>query len=539
MAEKVSIELEAKTDKAISELEDLREQVEKLNKEVSDGNKETSKSLKSVEKSSSSVAKGVRGIGTALKAAGIGLIIAAFAQFKEVLGQNQKAADFFATSFEVVSIAFNDFVNFIVNNFGAVQSFFKGIFEDPKQSLLDFADAFKRNIQERFESYLDTLGFLASAVKKVFSGDFKGALDDVKNAAKESVDILTGVDNSVDKVSTVVEKVTKKTVDYTKSIINQGKEIVKVNREANKSSVINQLLIEQFDRQAELQRQIRDDESKTIEERIAANEELGRILDEQEKLQKEALQTRVRAAQLQFDKLKNDENEIALLEAKNELAAVEATITGFRSEQLINLNALERERTEQALENAEKEIEAEEKKIAAKQMAVDAILALTNKETAIGKAALIAKQIISGQELLNKAKTTLKEIAIDSAASGVDVTKGFSATLKAGFPQNVPLLIAYAAQAAGIIASIVSATSSAKKSVGGIGGGVNVPTPTRVTTPTASPPAFNIVGAGGTNQLAEAITGQQQQPVRAFVVSQDVTTAQSLERNIIDGASLG
>ena len=520
MAEKVSIELEAKTDKAISELEDLREQVEKLNKEVSDGNKETSKSLKSVEKSSSCVAKGVRGIGTALKAAGIGLIIAAFAQFKEVLGQNQKAADFFATSFEVVSIAFNDFVNFIVNNFGAVQSFFKGIFEDPKQSLLDFADAFKRNIQERFESYLDTLGFLASAVKKVFSGDFKGALDDVKNAAKESVDILTGVDNSVDKISTVVEKVTKKTVDYTKSIINQ-------------------LLIEQFDRQAELQRQIRDDESKTIEERIAANEELGRILDEQEKLQKEALQTRVRAAQLQFDKLKNDENEIALLEAKNELAAVEATITGLRSEQLINLNALERERTEQALENAEKEIEAEEKKIAAKQMAVDAVLALTNKETAIGKAALIAKQIISGQELLNKAKTTLKEIAIDSAASGVDVTKGFSATLKAGFPQNVPLLIAYAAQAAGIIASIVSATSSAKKSVGGIGGGVNVPTPTRVTTPTASPPAFNIVGAGGTNQLAEAITGQQQQPVRAFVVSQDVTTAQSLERNIIDGASLG
>ena len=146
MAEKVSIELEAKTDKAISELEDLREQVEKLNKEVSDGNKETSKSLKSVEKSSSSVAKGVRGIGTALKAAGIGLIIAAFAQFKEVRGQNQKAADFFATSFEVVSIAFNDFVNFIVNNFGEVQSFFKGIFEDTKQSLLDFADAFKRNI---------------------------------------------------------------------------------------------------------------------------------------------------------------------------------------------------------------------------------------------------------------------------------------------------------------------------------------------------------------------------------------------------------
>ena len=50
--------------------------------------------------------------------------------------------------------------------------------------------------------------------------------------------------------------------------------------------------------------------------------------------------------------------------------------------------------------------------------------------------------------------------------------------------------------------------------------------------------SFNLVGQGGTNQLAEAIGSQSQQPVRAYVVSGDVSTAQSLDRNIVESASL-
>tara|TARA_S200002703_G_scaffold136084_1_gene125276 strand:+ start:149 stop:1765 length:1617 start_codon:yes stop_codon:yes gene_type:complete len=538
MAEKIIIDLEAKTDKALKGIQDLSQEVGDLNDEVAKGNKRTEQGLKGIENASKNTAKGVRGIGTALKAAGIGLAIAAFAQLREVFLQNQKAADFFNTAFEVVSLAFNDFVNFIVNNTGTVVDFFNSIFENPKQSLVDFANAFKRNIQERFESFLETLGFLASAVQKVFRRDFAGALEDVKSAGKESLDVLTGVNDTFDKGTEVVKKVAKATTNYTKTIIEQGKQIVKTNKAADKSAVINQLLIEQFDRQAELQRQIRDDESKTIDERIAANEELGRILEEQEKLQKEALQTRVDAAQLQFDKIKNDENEIALLEAKNELAAVEATLTGLRSEQLVNLNSLERERADLVIENAEKEIEAEQKKIEQKQMAVDAIIGLTNQETAIGKAALIARQLLALQELKLTASTALKKIAVDAAGSGVDVAKGFSATLKAGFPANIPLLVAYAGQAAGIISAIVSATKKAKSSVGSIGSSASISTPIAQSAPTSQPPAFNIVGASGTNQLAETIAGQNERPIKAFVTSQDVTTAQSLERNIVEGASI-
>ena len=63
--------------------------------------------------------------------------------------------------------------------------------------------------------------------------------------------------------------------------------------------------------------------------------------------------------------------------------------------------------------------------------------------------------------------------------------------------------------------------------------------PSRGATAPAQSPAFNIVGQGGASQIASALGEQQQQPIQAFVVSQDVTTAQSLENGIIQGATLG
>jgi len=52
-------------------------------------------------------------------------------------------------------------------------------------------------------------------------------------------------------------------------------------------------------------------------------------------------------------------------------------------------------------------------------------------------------------------------------------------------------------------------------------------------------PQFNIVGQSGTNQLAQSIGGQFQQPIRAYVVGGDVTTAQQLQRQRVRTATFG
>jgi hypothetical protein len=54
-----------------------------------------------------------------------------------------------------------------------------------------------------------------------------------------------------------------------------------------------------------------------------------------------------------------------------------------------------------------------------------------------------------------------------------------------------------------------------------------------------SSPAFNLTGRSNVNQLQTGIDEQETAPVRAFVVSQDVTTQQSADRATRSQASFG
>lgn len=519
MAKEVIIELKAKTDKIEKDVEGINNEIKTLNKNVS----KTEKGFEGVEKATQDTAKGVRKIGTTLKAIGIGLLLAAFTKLKEVFEENQKVTDAFNVAFETLSIAFNDFFNFLDANVGTVIGYFKGIFNNPVEAIKDFGQAIKDNLIERFNSFLDTLGFVASAVKKVFSGDFKGALKDVKQAGKESLDVLTGVNNTFDKSTELVKNVTKAVTDYTKSTIASAVAQNEANKTAEKAVAQNRLILEQKDREAEMLRQIRDNDLKTIDERIEANNKLGEVLKEQEKLMLANADALILAAQLQVDKNNSDANQIALLEAKAEKEGVLAQITGFRSEQLSNQNSLLRE-------NIEIEQEVADAKNAIQQAAMDTAARgfqllgkMAGKNRALQATAIIgenatgiAKQIIS-TKAANAAVTT-KYAALPGGLALAKVEKAIN---------NISLGIG--------IASSVSATSQALKALKS-GGGISKPS---ISTSEPSPPAFNIVGQGSTNQLADVIAGQSQQPIQAFVVSNDISTAQELDRNIIEGASLG
>lgn len=537
MSIKKTIEIEARVDKAEKDLEGVAKSVQKIDKNLED-----------VKDSSNVAAKGIKGIGNALKAAGIGLAIAAFGKLVEVFNQNQKVADGFNTTFEALSLAFNDFFNFLDRNVGTVINYFKGIFNDPQQAIFDFGNSIKANLIERFDSFLDTLGYLASAVKKVFSGDFAGALDDVKSAGKESLDVLTGVNDSFDKSVEVVTSVTGSIVDYTKSTVAAAKETVNLQKKAEIGIAQNRIILEQKDREAEKLRQIRDDETKTIAERIEANDKLAEVLNEQERLMLANADAVIAAAQAQFDKNGNDENQIALLEAKAEKEGILAQIEGFRSEQLINEISLNKEKTDKEIENEERKQEAISETIRQKEEErkqikdnLDAIIDAAGQETKIGKALFIAKQAMLVKEQIAEAKATLQKITLKASESSVALAQGTAETAKIGFPQNIPMLIGFAAQAVGIYSSIKSAVGAAKgnaSKMGVSGGGSGISAPSRVVSAPA-PPSFNIVGASETNQLAQSIGQEEKQPVKAYVVSNDVSNAQALDRNIVRGASIG
>jgi hypothetical protein len=147
---------------------------------------------------------------------------------------------------------------------------------------------------------------------------------------------------------------------------------------------------------------------------------------------------------------------------------------------------------------------------------------IAGKGSAVGKAMAIGQATISGIEGVQNAYSTAQKSPITVAFPAYPY-------LQAGLAGAFSALQ---------IKKILSTKADGKGSTpsprisGGGAASVTASVPTL-------PPAFNIVGDSGTNQLANVIGQQTQQPIQAFVVASDVSTAQELDRNIITGASLG
>ena len=583
MAEVIQVQLDIETKKAEKGVDNLTDEIVNLNKEVKKGNEETAKGLKGVEKASDKTAGGVRKIGSALKALGIGLIVAGFAKFTEVLNENQKVADFFSITFETLSLAFNDLFNFIFDNTDAITNFFKAAFEDPVQNMKDFGNSLYEGVIARFNEALEVLGYLGAAIEKLFKGDFAGAMDAASMAGKQFVDVVTGVDDSFDKTVEAVDNIITATSNYVKETVKAATENINLAKTAELAAVANQGLIEKYDLQAETLRQVRDEERNTIAERKKANDELNAVLDEQEKAMLANANAILNAAEAQFKKNGNDENQIALIEAQNELLAVQAQVAGFRSEQKANDLALDREQKElnQSISDAEAERNKAQSDFTAEQIENDylrlqAQLDIAKQEDEIESKRLTEKRdqykqgtqayVDANNELLayqqenantqvqiekdlNKSKKDLTTQALTDMATIVGKNSKFGKAIaivqairdtyaganKALAQGGIFGFIGAAAVIAGGIANVKTITSTPEPTPpagASVGGGSAIPP-----TPSA-PPAFNVVGQGETSQLADAIGSQASEPVRAYVVSNDVTTAQGLERNIVEGATI-
>ena len=594
--EVAEIDVVANTKKASQEIKDLKKQIENLSKEVVDSNKKTEDAINALKKTTDEAAGGIKGMGLAIKAAGVGLFLKVLEGLTELFMTNQAVVDASATAFKALEIAFNDLFKLVTSNVGPITDYFKKIFDDPQKAVADLGKAIKENMIERFNSALEVLGYLGTAIKKVFEGDFDGAIEAASNAGKEFTDVLTGVDDSFDKTVQLVKEVAVATADYATSTLKAADASVQLAKQAELAEVQNVGLLEMYDRQAEQQRQIRDEERNTITERIEANEKLKALLELQNTQMLENARISERQAQAAFDLNGSQENAVALQTAKNEVLAVQATTEGFISEQKANDLALTKEAQEldQVVEDGKVLRRQEERAWNAERnqgelMRIIALQEATVLEIAEETKRLEAKKALykedtqafadANEELLNyQAESNRKMTELDdmSAAAKIDIAKGTLDSLAnifgkeskagkaaaiasttittlqssisafnslAGIPVVGPVLggIAAASAIATGFRTIKEIKGTKLPTINGVGGGdvSGGSTPSVPNFQAPSIPAdFNVVGTTGTNQLADAIGGQTQAPVKAYVVSGDVTTSQSLDRNIVESATL-
>jgi hypothetical protein len=164
---------------------------------------------------------------------------------------------------------------------------------------------------------------------------------DAITAGKDVINNFVPAITSIGKVvEGVIEGVSK--IDV-KAAIAQSDALVKLQNNAKLSEAQAGRLAAQFENQAEILRQIRDDESISIADRTKANNQLAIVLDNQEKALQKQADAGVAAARANLDVNNTIENQVALTNALAAKDQILADIQGKRSEQKVNAIALGKE----------------------------------------------------------------------------------------------------------------------------------------------------------------------------------------------------
>jgi hypothetical protein len=509
MAIDKTIKLNLQADDVIKKLENIEKELGDVKKGVEEGTDQMGKLTESTDKGASSMtalAGGIGTVGIALKAVVASGFIRIFDLFFTLLQNNQRVLDSTNKAFETLNISMRRLINNVsrATTKKAMNDFFKGL-KDFEVSSIDLTQILKNAVAE-----LNLFNFGLQNIGRMLFG-------------------ATGVPQGI-----------KDTVESARELAEQ---IVELRNEVILAEADQRLLQFTFQRQAEIQRQVRDDISLTIEKRIEANNKLGDILNDQLEQERIALNKRKLLAELELSTdQENVQLKANLTNALADLADLEERITGQQSEQLINLKALEQERFDQRKANTEElitlkhqelDVEKNYTKGLIDEMAKRAEAHKKTKEqetkidvlTAKNKRDIVAETMGQISSLMGEETKAGKALAIGQA-----LINTYSAVASALAPPPIgagpifgPIV------ALGALASGMKNVQDIKNTqLPGVTGDVGPPSrtpsvPTEVGGISGMIPNFeNITGVG---------TGEMQ-PVQAFVVENDISNAQALQEEL-------
>lgn len=521
----------------------------------------------------------------------IGSLIAAFKGSEE--GQNK-----FAKIMSVVGALTGNLVDLLADlGEGIINAF-----ENPQKAISDFADLIKDNIVTRFEGLMNLIPNLGRAVEQLFKGNFKEAgkiaadsmgqvflgvdsvTDTIKNATN-SLKEFTAEQIREGKAAAAVADMRAKADKIERNLIVERSKLESEIAQLRLKSRQEEQFTAEERKQALLDAQkledsLLDKETQYLElRRDAQIQENTFSRSNKENLTKEAeaiaaVNRQVAARANTARQVQREVNTISKqIEAQNKAAAAEEKAIQDKkiADEKLRTDAIEKIqedfRQKQKDKDAETELEKinleEERKLAElerlgateeqKQEVIDFYNGLRlENEDAVAKASVdIAKaEADAKQKALDGYASALSSIsgvigqetkagkALAIASSLVNTYAAISGQLKAFSGVPVPGYAIAQAIATGVVgfANVQKIASVKIPKTSGGGGGVSGSAPSGGAAP--APPSFNVVGASETSVLADTVAEQTNEPVQAYVVSNDVTTAQSLENNIVEGATL-
>ena len=586
----VKVKLTLDDDDAKKGVEDLTKETKKLDKEVGDVNESTNTLTDSLDKMTGgaitgfkgmvkgvkSVILGFRTLKGAIAASGIGLLIIAIGAVTAAFTSTEEGQNKFAKLMSMIGAVTAVFID----RLASLGTLLIDVFTKPQKVFKDFRDSIKKYVTDQITLVTDGLGLLGSAIKKAFSGDFSGALEDAAEGANKLL----------------VQ--TNPLVQATQALAGATKDLVtEMTEEARMAGIIadQRAAADKLDRalivdraianreRAKLLEQAIDKEKFSTEERIEFLKEAGRIEDEitQKEITASKLRLEAKIAENALGgSTKEDLDEEAQLRANlinletaklTKAKEVTSQILALNAEAKAAQDAIDAEKKakdDQAILDEEARIKRESdnydarlagirernaKELAEKQAFEESKRAMEDATINHTKAGIGILSSLAGENKALQATALIADNAVGiaqtimAASRSIAERKAAYAAIPAfigTFPNpakiaDVPLLIKDIAStklAAGIgvaTSGIALAKGLAALGKGGAGGGT--PQLGGGAEGGAEAPAFNLVEGSESNAIQQSIQGQEN-AVKAFVVSGDVTTAQSADRNIVEGS---
>jgi len=365
-------------DAVTNSLKNVDEEAEDAGDTIEDLGKKSEKATDKGSKGFTGLGKSIGGV---IKSLGIiGIAFAVFDKFVETLKKNKKFADALSTAVNFVEIALGKIID---NSIDPLIKGFEKIFNDPQKAVKNLGNFIKENISNRLEGLLELIPALGKAIELAWEGEWTEA---AKVAADAALKVSTGVENATDKILDLTEGI----IEFTEETLKSAQAQTELDNALATSAARQEALKIEAQRAAEVQRQIRDDESKSIDERLAANEKLGQILRDQALDEKAiASESLTRAKQAITNGDSSIEAENKLLEAKNRIAEIDERIAGQNSEQIVNNISLRKEELQSVFDQIDAETELLNVGAEKAQQFENEKLALQAKLVAIEEAGLV------------------------------------------------------------------------------------------------------------------------------------------------------
>ncbi len=540
MAEQREIEINVKTGQATKNVDKLTDAIEGTNKEAKKTNQTMSDLEGAADKFTGGFITGLKKGRDALKGIGKGIVdgIKSLKTFRI-----RSVATFKTLKVAIASTG----IGLLVLALGSIVSYFTQTQKGADKLKKAFA-----GIGATISVLIDRLSTFGGGLLKILSGDFSEGVDMLKGSFK-------GLGEEIRNESAAAVQLEK---DFQAL---QDREIQMIETRAKRLADIEAFKLIAADETKSLQqraavlKEAMDLEKQLADEEVAIAEERARILKEQnalgestrEDLQAEA-EANARVIELQAQRDTRLKELVATYNSLNKQVRDAAQAIRDEESAIIELNTKAVDSKKLAVDN---ELQMHQM-LRNNMAAIDQQYANVREKIEADSAKKTRDQKLAELEIVAGALNGLGQLAGENAAAGKAISAAeaiintYTGATKALAQGGIFGAVAAAGVVASGIASVrqiyatdIPSTSTSSVSVGGrqVGGGSQSP---------SSPPATNIPrpqglnanigfdtsGANLGNQIAESLQGQ---PMRAYVVNQDIQSTQKLDRKIEETATFG